>query len=92
MAQRPKRRRLCDGYSFPGFKALPTVRGVFGAPRVRVVTLVRRSKKRDAVSAVSGTTAGMTAGRGVCEISPAATPAFISIWKSGVSIVGVAAR
>jgi transposase len=33
MAHRSKRRRLTDGYTFPGFRALATVRGVFGDPR-----------------------------------------------------------
>ncbi len=46
MAQSGKRQlRLSDGYSFPGFEAQARVRGVFGEPCVRVVTLVRRSKK-----------------------------------------------
>jgi transposase len=46
MAKSGKRqRRLSDGYSFAGFRALETVRGVFGDPDVRMVTLDRRSKK-----------------------------------------------
>ena len=40
-----KLRRLSDSYRFPGFRPLPTVVGIFGEPRARVVTLVRRSKK-----------------------------------------------
>ena len=40
-------RRLLDAYRFPGFRPLPAVAGVFGEPGVRVVTLVRRSKKLD---------------------------------------------
>src|SRR5271155_2907269 len=46
-------RRLSDGYSFAGFRARETVRGVFGDPDVRVVTLDRSSKKRLAAAAVS---------------------------------------
>src|ERR1700691_4053998 len=34
-------RRLSDGYSFAGFRARKIVRGVFGDPDVRVVTLDR---------------------------------------------------
>src|SRR5918992_5521190 len=47
MARSTKRkRRLWDAYAFPGFRPLPTVRGVFGDPKARVITLRRRSKKR----------------------------------------------
>ncbi len=45
-------RRLSDGYSFAGFHARATVRGVFGDPDVRIVRLERRSKKR--LAAVAG--------------------------------------
>jgi antirestriction protein ArdC len=52
MAESGKRqRRLSDGYSFAGFRARVTVRGVFGDPNVRIVRLDRRSKKRLAVVA-----------------------------------------
>jgi hypothetical protein len=46
-----KRRRLLDAYRFAGFRRLDEVRGVFGDPHARVVTLVRRSKKRPAARA-----------------------------------------
>src|SRR5512134_56353 len=46
-------RRLWDTYSFAGFRAEPTVRGIFGDPKARVITLRRRSKKRR-VGAVVG--------------------------------------
>src|ERR1700730_13370955 len=45
-AKRP--RRLWDAYSFPGFRPEPTVQGVFGDPKARVIRLNRRSKKRRA--------------------------------------------
>ena len=38
-------RRLRDAYQFPGFRPQATVKGVFGDPKARVVTLVRREKK-----------------------------------------------
>ena len=91
MTHRPKRRRLTDGYTFPGVRALTTVRGVFGDPRVRVVTLIRRTKKRFAALAVVQTAAGMIAEPGAFAISPAATRASISKWRSGASIVGAVA-
>ena len=46
-----KRLRLRDAYRFPGFRPIEEVRGVFGDPHARIVTLVRRSKKRRAVHA-----------------------------------------
>ena len=45
MATSTKRmRRLWDAYAFPGFRPQPTVRGVFGDPKARVIILERRSK------------------------------------------------
>src|SRR5258705_11264561 len=52
-------RRLSDAYRFPGFRPLQTVVGIFGEPGVRIVTLVRRSKKRP-VACVAGYTAAST--------------------------------
>jgi hypothetical protein len=53
MAKSGKRqRRLSDGYSFAGLRARATVRGVFGDPDLRIVSLERRSKKRFAAVAV----------------------------------------
>jgi hypothetical protein len=52
MATSKKRvRRLWDTYAFSGFRVQPTVRGVFGDPKARIVSLVRRSKKRHAGAA-----------------------------------------
>lgn len=55
-----RQRRLSDGYSFAGFRARATVRGVFGDPNVRIVRLGRRSKKRFAVVADGSRTVGTT--------------------------------
>src|ERR1019366_5248769 len=46
-----RRRRLSDGYSLAGFRPKETVRGIFGDPDVRIVSLDRRSKKQSAVVA-----------------------------------------
>ena len=53
------RRRLWDAYCFPGFWPEPTVRGIFGDPKARVISLKRRSKNAAAVGWVrwAGTTA-----------------------------------
>jgi hypothetical protein len=87
-----KRRRLTDVYAFAGFRALATVRGMFGNPQIRVITLVRRSKKRSAAAAVVCTGAGTTGGYGACAISPVAFGT--SFWTSrfGAWLAGVAAR
>ena len=47
-----KPRRLQDAYRFPGFEPEPTVRGEFGDPKVRLLRLRRRQKKRLVGSAV----------------------------------------
>jgi hypothetical protein len=57
-----RRRRLSDGYSFAGFRAKATVRGVFGDPDVQIVRLDRRSKKPFAAVADGSGTAGTTGG------------------------------
>lgn len=45
MPSKPKKKRLLDAYRFPEFRPLDDVKGVFGDPMARVITLVRRSKK-----------------------------------------------
>ena len=91
MAHRFKRRRqLIDSYAFPCFRPRATVRGVFGDPKARVVTLVRRSKKRSAAAAVACTAAGTTGVRVGCAICPVAMPASISSSRSGASTAGAA--
>ncbi|WP_435028763.1 hypothetical protein, partial [Xanthomonas cucurbitae] len=45
-------RRLSALFSFPGFAAESTLKGVFGAPKARIVTL-RRRKKRPCVPTVA---------------------------------------
>jgi len=57
-------RRLSDGYSFAGFRARATVRGVFGDPDMRIVRLERRSKKRTAAVAGGSGLAGTIGGYG----------------------------
>ena len=63
-----RRRRLWDAYCFPGFWPEPTVRGIFGDPKARVISLKRRSKKRRAAVAVGSRWAGTTARSVGCAI------------------------
>jgi len=60
MPSKPKKKRLLDAYRFPGFRPLDEVKGVFGDPFARVVTLVRRSKKHTAECVAANIRAGMT--------------------------------
>ena len=55
-----RKRRLWDAYAFPMFRPQPTVRGVFGDPKARVITLNRRTKKQSAAPVVGHTRAGTT--------------------------------
>jgi len=74
-----RQRRLSEGYSFSGFRARETVRGVFGDPDVRIVTLDRRSKKRSAVVAVGSSWVGTIAG--YVEFATFRAPGFGSSWS-----------
>ncbi|MCK6555778.1 hypothetical protein L6Q96_14570, partial [Candidatus Binatia bacterium] len=65
-----KRRRLQDEYRFAGTRPLATVRGVFGDRMARIVTLVRRRKKRNAASAgkrSAASTIGVNAWCAICR-------------------------
>lgn len=37
---------LASLYSFPGFKAMANLKGIYGDPESRIITLKRRQKKR----------------------------------------------
>ena len=93
MAKSRKRaRRLTDAYAFPGFRPRTKVRGVFGDPKARIVTLVRRSKKQSAAFANWGSRDGTTGGRVTFAICRAAT--LVSTWsgKFGAWTAGAVAR
>jgi len=75
-----KRKRLLDAYRFAGFRPSASVRGVFGDSKARVITLVRRSKKRSARNVVEHTRVGTTAVRFERATFPAATREFT--WSS----------
>jgi hypothetical protein len=92
MAKIAKRRRhLSDGYSFVGFRPKETVRGVFGDPDVRIVSLERRSKKRSAGVAGESKRAGTTAGCGKFATCPAPATGLSWNWKFAALRAGVAA-
>jgi hypothetical protein len=81
-----RRRRLWDAYAFLGFCPRSAVRGVFGDPKVRIITLNRRSKKRPAAAAAVFNLAGMTDAGGRFAICRVATRA--SCWNSRFGACG----
>jgi len=68
------------------------VRGIFGAPKARILPLKRRSKKRSVVYVEQLITSGMTARRGKSEIFPAAIRMYIWNWKFDESNVRLVAK
>ena len=81
---RPRKpRRLADTYTFPGFQPLAYVQGIFGDPQARLVTLVRRTKKRSAARVPRRIGLGTTAENVMCGIFPAEIIGSISSWRCG---------
>src|ERR1700682_959324 len=78
-----RNRRLWDTYSFCGFRPEPTVHGIFGDPKARVIKLNRRSKKQHVGAAVASRWAGTTARSAGCAICPAGTRGYIWSWRCG---------
>ena len=79
-----KLKRLWDVYRFPGSFPEHIFSGIFGDPRVRVITLVRRGKKQFAAPAVAVITLITTerdAGFATC---PAGICGSIWTWRSAV--------
>ena len=72
--------RLADAYRFPGFRPAAIVRGIFGDPKARVVSLQRRRQKRPVASVVNPV-GPLTTANGVGSATcPVATRA--STWSS----------
>ena len=92
MATSTKRKRLLDAYRVAGFRAQEPLRGVFGDPYARVITLARRSKKRLAEFVDERTAAGTTAGRDEFATCPVDPIAFISSSKFDGWLAAAAAR
>jgi hypothetical protein len=82
--------RLPDTYRFPGFRPEAVIRGIFGDPKARIVSLQRRRKKRPVAFAVNPTAPITTASCVAFATCPAATRACI--WNSrsdASSVAGV---
>jgi len=76
---------------FSGFRPLARVVGMFGDPRARLVTLVRRGKKRSVGAVAPFTAAGTTAGAAAHGICPAAATASTWTSRSGASTAAAVA-
>ena len=87
-----KPKRLADAYRFLGFQPRARLRGVFGDRKARVITLVRRSKKRSVALAGQHVTAGMTTQFVVRATSPMETRASTSNSTYGASPAALAAK
>jgi hypothetical protein len=87
-----RKRRLIEAYEFSGFRPKSIVTGVFGAPGVRVMTLVRPGKKPPAVFAERFIAPSMIARPEGFVISPAGTPESSLIWRYDVSSAGDVAK
>jgi hypothetical protein len=87
-----KRRRLLDAYRFPSFRPIEDVRGVFGDPQARVVSLVRRSKKRRAGRADDSIRGGTIARFGALAIWQPAACVYSWSSRCGASGAVIAAR
>ena len=86
-----KKRQLRDEYRFPGFYPKSEVQGIFGDPKARVVTLIRRQKKQSAV--VERVTGASTIERAVVfGICPAEAHESIWGWRFGGFPAGGARR
>src|SRR5216684_249876 len=64
--------RLQDTYRFPGFRPQATVRGIFGDPKARIVSLRRLRKKRPVAavgSPIELSTTTRSAGSATCPVA-----------------------
>jgi len=86
-----KSNKLEDAYRFPGFVPRPNIRGVFGDPFARVLTLNRREKKRHAELVAVSTRDSTTGKSGAYETFLAV--GFVSTWnwRFAASLAGAAA-
>ena len=69
-------------YSFPAFRALSKLKGILGDSPSRIVTLVRRQKKRPAAHAAALGRASTIGELTACVISTRAV--HVSTWNSNI--------
>ena len=72
-----KTKRLLDEYLFPGFHPAIKIKGKFGDPNARIITLKRRQKKQEVVVAAKQVEVIMTTKHGLFVIYHVAACGFI---------------
>ena len=86
-----KSKRLQDAFQFEGFIPLARLRGVFGDPLARVITLQRRGKKRSAVAVAWSFGPSTTEERDLSGTKAAVTIASTWNWRFVGFVAGYAA-
>ena len=79
-----KTKRLLDEYRFPGFDPSVKVKGKFGDPKARIITLKRRQKKQDVAVAVEYIEVIMTTKHDLFVICHVGACGFIWKWRYAV--------
>jgi hypothetical protein len=74
-----KNRKLLDEYWIPGYRPMAKIKGIFGDPKARVITLRRTQKKQYAAVAEQHIEAITTRRRDAYGIFHAEMPGYI--WK-----------
>lgn len=82
-----RKHRLLEAYTFPGFRPLARIRGLFGDPKALLLRLVRRPKKRPAAARVAKVgSVGMTDDVGARAIWAVPIGGYISSLNFAASI------
>ena len=84
-------KHLTDTYTFPGFRPLRKLKGLFGDPCARIVVLRRRGKKQSAEPAARSTGPTTTIADVESVTCPAVATASTWSWSYGASGADTAA-
>ncbi len=82
-----KTKRLLDEYRFPGFRPVAKIKGQFGDPQARIITLKRRQKKQHVAVAEPFIKAIMIAKHDLFVIYHVEANGFI--WKGTYAVLSV---
>jgi len=79
-----KAKRLLDEYRFPGFHPAVKIKGKFGDPKARIITLKRRQKKQDVGVAVKHIEVIMITNHNLSVIYHVGACGYIWKWRDAV--------